>query len=239
MRRGILSNRLCECGCGQYVTVNTKFRRGHHNRTLDYRMKMSKERYKGGRTPIGGYIALRKPLHKKRTYEHVAIAERLLGYPLPPKAEVHHFNEDRTDNRSCNLVICPSHAYHCLLHQRTRAYDACGHADWRKCWICQEWDAPENIKICNNGSTQHRACRKNYDFNRRSKGRIRLNRPTPMEPFSEGFAFFAWMHLWHHQHSDKTVNVRYASQKDIVTATKEGVEIETANSEEKSPSTAQ
>lgn len=40
-------------------------------------------------------------------------------------------------------------------------------------------------------------------------------------------------------HSDKTVNVRYASQKDIVAATKEGIEIEAANSEEKSPSTDQ
>jgi hypothetical protein len=35
-------------------------------------------------------------------------------------------------------------------------------------------------------------------------------------------------------HSDKTVNVRHASQKDMVAATKEGIEIEAATAAEES-----
>jgi hypothetical protein len=57
-------------------------------------------------------------------YEHIRIAERVLGRPLPKGAVVHHVNEIRHDNRPSNLVICPSHSYHRMLHHRMRAYDA-------------------------------------------------------------------------------------------------------------------
>lgn len=38
--------------------------------------------------------------------EHILIAEKALGKHLPDKAEVHHVNEIKTDNRNENLVIC-------------------------------------------------------------------------------------------------------------------------------------
>lgn len=78
-------------------------------------------------------------------YEHIEVAERALGKPLPGGAQVHHVNEIKTDNRGCNLVICPSRAYHILLHYRTKAYDACGHADWCKCTYCKQYDDPNNL----------------------------------------------------------------------------------------------
>jgi hypothetical protein len=66
-----------------------------------------------------GYWA--KQIDGVKKFDHVRIAEEVLGRPLPPGAVVHHANEDRTDNRKENLVICPNRAYHNLLHARIRA----------------------------------------------------------------------------------------------------------------------
>ena len=93
-----------------------------------------------------------------RRFEHVLIAEAVLGRPLPNGAEVHHVNGDGSDNRPGNLVICPSRSYHRLLHKRQRALDMCGHADWQKCEICGEYDDPANMYIRSRGGGFHREC---------------------------------------------------------------------------------
>ena len=55
-------------------------------------------------------------------YEHILMAEKALGKPLPNGAEVHHINGKKGDNSRGNHVICQDQAYHKLLEKRTRAY---------------------------------------------------------------------------------------------------------------------
>lgn len=93
--------------------------------------------------------------------EHILIAERALGKPLPAGAEVHHVDRNRSNNAPRNLVVCPDSAYHQLLHRRQRALDACGHADWMKCKYCKRYDAPENVKQSASGSF-HQSCFRAY-----------------------------------------------------------------------------
>lgn len=56
--------------------------------------------------------------------EHIIKAEKALGKKLPKGAIVHHVDEDKGNNENSNLVICPDHAYHMLIHARTRKYEA-------------------------------------------------------------------------------------------------------------------
>lgn len=100
-------------------------------------------------------------------YEHILIVERIIGRRLPDGAEVHHVNEIKTDNRNTNLVVCPSHDYHALLHRRAAAYDACGHPDWRKCVYCRQYDDPANLTgSVVSGSKHHRECLRQYSAER-------------------------------------------------------------------------
>ena len=94
-----------------------------------------------------------------RRSAHVELAERALGKPLPQGAEVHHVNGIKSDNRPENLVICPDHAYHALLHTRQRAMNACGNPDYRRCEICGQWDDPLHMYQRKSKPGQwHRAC---------------------------------------------------------------------------------
>lgn len=79
--------------------------------------------------------------------EQVLVAEKALGCYLPEGCEVHHVNFVKTDNRNTNLVICDSSSYHQILHTRTRAFIACGNANWRKCSFCKEYDDPKSVRM--------------------------------------------------------------------------------------------
>lgn len=90
--------------------------------------------------------------------EHVKVVTDILGKPLPKGAEIHHIDEDRSNNSPSNLVVCQDSKYHKLLHQRLRAKKACGHASWRQCHVCKVWDAPENLHIHPKSKPYHRPC---------------------------------------------------------------------------------
>ena len=178
--------RLCECGCGLPAPIAkmtakrighikgqpVRFRHGHWART-DAMRGDKNQNWKGGSFVHGsGYIMVQAPEHPRANssgyvLEHIVIAERALGHYLPLRAEVHHVNETRADNRNKNLVICQDGAFHRLLHARKRAYQACGDPTARQCWLCRKWDP-----VCDRGkgkASYHKQCFLQYQQSKRSQ----------------------------------------------------------------------
>lgn len=104
----------------------------------------------------------------RHVFEHVLIAERALGKPLPPGACVHHVDENPANNNPLNLVICPDQAYHSLLHVRARALAACGNADWRKCKRCGKYDSVTRLSVYGNEAVHPECNRAHAKLYRRS-----------------------------------------------------------------------
>lgn len=95
------------------------------------------------------------------------VVERILGFPLPPGAVVHHWDEDRNNNLPHNLVVCPSEAYHNLLHMRMEAAKASGDPNKLRCYVCKQYDDKERLlpvrKAGRNVTTfYHPPCRNAY-----------------------------------------------------------------------------
>lgn len=95
--------------------------------------------WKGGFFIKDGYRLVIGPEHpravKGYVREHLLIAERALGRPLPLGSQVHHVN-GRSDN--LNLVICQDDAYHKILHARMRVQSSGGNPNTEKiCCICK------------------------------------------------------------------------------------------------------
>jgi hypothetical protein len=104
----------------------------------------------------------------KLTYEHIVVAEKALGKKLPNGAQVHHFDENKSNNRNSNLVICQDEKYHRLIHVRTRAYNETGHADYLKCPYCKKYDPPKKLKENKSGGYSfHPECHNISQRNRR------------------------------------------------------------------------
>lgn len=126
--------------------------------------------FKGGRfVGTNGYVYVEAPKHPRASSgyryvrEHILIVEKAIGKYLRHSAPVHHIDEIRTNNANDNLVACDSQAYHHLLHQRTRALDACGDANAHRCPECHGYENQNDLvyrerKGRINGVWRHRKC---------------------------------------------------------------------------------
>jgi hypothetical protein len=92
-------------------------------------------------------------------FEHVLVVERVLGYCLDKRHQIHHVNGNGLDNHPRNLVVCEDQRYHALLHQRTTAYRETGRADFRCCAFCRHYDDPaQMVRYGTKRQVAHRDC---------------------------------------------------------------------------------
>lgn len=123
--------RTCEhCGAA-FDVVPAEVKRGNGKFCSRECGKWSPRRLvRGGRAiDSNGYVYVNGRLagsSRENTREHVVVAERAFGKALPTKVVVHHFNDNRSDNRNDNLVICQDQSYHMLLHALRRVQLAGG-----------------------------------------------------------------------------------------------------------------
>jgi hypothetical protein len=165
----------CHCGCGQKTSISpeTNKKRGYikgepvrflHNHG---RGSLSHRWHGGHKIPRKGHLMVLRPCHPRAgsygyVFEHIIIAEKALGKPLPIKTIIHHHTPEQ-------LVICQDQAYHLLLHQRQRALKACGHANWRKCKRCHLYDNPINLSFPKSGGAYHKDCEAQYAKKKRKE----------------------------------------------------------------------
>lgn len=166
----------CQCGCGQKTKVakRNRYDIGHvKGKPVDYihghqGRGERNTNWRGGRAVIGGYVKILAPSHPNAAAsgyvrEHILVASRAMGKPVPRGCPVHHVNGIKTDNRPSNLVVCEDTAYHHLLHRRQAALAGCGNPNWVKCWICGEWGDPTmGTLTVEQRRAYHPPCRREY-----------------------------------------------------------------------------
>lgn len=136
-----------------------------------YKRKKGKENpaWKGGRRLSNGYWKVHSPGHPRASYsyvfEHILIAEQMLGRPLLKDEEIHHMGR-RDDNT--RIKVCKNSAEHKRLHVRLRAVRAGALPSWRKCKYCKKYDKPENL-YTNGSSAHHSACQNEHRREHRKK----------------------------------------------------------------------
>lgn len=123
---------FCQCGCGAKTMipdhsdkskgwikgVPLRFLKGHNLKELAKQNAANAIGNKG--LSAHGYVRVQTA--EGRKYEHILVAEKMLGRKLkyfgPGHSEnevVHHKDGDKTNNAPSNLLVC-SHSEHVALH---------------------------------------------------------------------------------------------------------------------------
>ena len=74
-----------------------------------------------GKIKYNGYIAIYMPEHHRAfdngcIYEHILVAEKMLGRELLPEECVHHKDKDRTNNSEDNMMVFTTNEDHVAFH---------------------------------------------------------------------------------------------------------------------------
>jgi len=112
----------CQCECGNETIVLGKNLKKGNTRSCGC-LKLSKY-YKGPGTRhhSAGYVCKKAPHHPRAdsdgyVYEHILVAEAMIGRFLIPGEMVHHLDHDKANNSPENLCIAPSPAHHLAYHR--------------------------------------------------------------------------------------------------------------------------
>ena len=165
---------LCACGCGEITNTvygrPKKFIHGHNAvGDLNNKWRGGKSYRKAGHKNAHLYGLTKSSQHPRATLsgyvpDHVLAVEKILNRLLPVDAVVHHVDGDSLNNTPSNFVVCQDANYHSLIHQREIALKACGHASWRKCAFCHQYDDPANMMVKWKGvrGSKHQDCYNKY-----------------------------------------------------------------------------
>ncbi len=167
---------ICQCGCGQKTNIikHTVIKKGykvgeyyrflpnHGGRVLDKRFNRQDEAT-GCCVSALGEIRIYDKSHPKvkpgrMIPEAHLIVEAALGNYLPQGACVLHVDKDPSGTKM--LVACENKKYMQLLRQRIVAYEKCGHANYRKCGDCGEYDDPLNMVKRSERGFRHKSCKR-------------------------------------------------------------------------------
>ena len=129
-----------ECGKKKLLKPSVLKFGGGKTCSLPCKAKRRSRLYVGGKAPCWkggkritskGYVTIysfgHPRSHDNHVFEHIIVAEKALGRPLPRGTPVHHLDENKANNANTNLVICQDEFYHNLLHERKNVFDAGGH----------------------------------------------------------------------------------------------------------------
>lgn len=152
---------FCQCGCGERTALaRTNWKRMGYVKGQPFRFLPSHSR----RVTRAPEVYRRQRVVGSKhgsVLEHVLIAERALGKPLPKGAQVHHVDENRRNNANTNLVICQDQSYHSLLHLRARVLRAGGNPNTDL--FCATCKTVKPITDFNKGhASQCRSCQSAY-----------------------------------------------------------------------------